>query len=502
MRASGILLHLTSLPSPYGIGTMGKAAFAFVDFLAEARQQFWQVLPLQPTGLGYSPYYALSSFAGNPLLIDLEQLADEGWITPEELAALPAGNDARVDFPAIEAKKMALLRTAYGRFIGMSNRDFLQFVKNEQSWLADYALFQALREKTQLEWPEWELPLRHRDPEALAEARSELKYEIAFHYFLQYKFSEQWQRLRQYAAQKGVQIIGDVPIYVPLESCDVWANRAEFLLSQDDKPLQVAGCPPDSYSKDGQLWGNPVYRWDRMKESGYRWWLQRLEAAAMRYDAVRLDHFRGFESYWAVPAGSKTARNGAWYPGPGLDLLRQIRKHLPQTRFLAEDLGFMTPAVRKMQLESGFAGMKVLQFAFDPLHPSEYLPHRYERHCVCYTGTHDNMTLRQWLAEAPPEELAFARDYLGLHEQEGDDWGIIRGGMSSVAELFIAQMQDYLQLGSEARMNTPGTVGPENWSWRAASGSFTPELAKQIARLTVRYERDAREKTSTSGGEP
>ena len=500
MRASGIIMHLTSLPSPYGIGTMGKAAYEFVDFLADARQHYWQVLPLNPLGAQESPYSASSAFAGNPLLIDLDLLVADGWLDAEEVKAVSWEKDPeRVDYPLMRRERLKLLHQAYERFIGASNRDFIEFVKTEQGWLQDYALYEALHSKYDASWTDWDVDLRRRDPEALARCRGEMKYEVAFHYFLQFVFFGQWNKLRQYAKKKGVHIIGDVPIYVPQDSADVWANQHLFDLDQDGQPNAVAGCPPDYFSEDGQLWGNPVYRWDVMKAEGYRWWLNRLEAASKMYDVIRLDHFRGFESYWAVPAGSKTARNGAWLPGPGMDLIGRVKEYLPETRFIAEDLGFMTPAVIQLLQDSGFPGMKVLQFAFNAGPSSAYLPHAQIRHCVCYTGTHDNATLRQWLDEADDTELTFAREYLALSNAEGYAWGIIRGGMGTVADLFVAQMQDYLGLGKSGRMNVPGTVSPDNWSWRAKPGVFTKELSKRIADMTIRYGREVKTEFSRTG---
>lgn len=500
MRASGIIMHLTSLPSNYGIGTMGKAAYEFVDFLSDSRQHYWQVLPLQPLGNQESPYSAVSAFAGNPLLIDLDLLVEDGWLDAAEVTAITWQKDPeRVDYVCQRQHRLILLHKAYARFIGAPNRDFIEFVKKEQSWLQDYALFEALHAKYGADWTQWDAGVRSRDPEALAQSRAELKYEIAFHYFLQFTFFEQWRRLRSYAKKKGVDIIGDVPIYVPQDSADVWANQDQFDLNPQGQANFVAGCPPDFFSEDGQLWGNPVYRWDVMKQDGYRWWLNRLRAASRMYDVIRLDHFRGFESYWAVPAGSKTARNGVWCPGPGMDLIGRVKEYLPEIRFIAEDLGFVTPEVQKLLKDSGFPGMKVLQFAFDAVTPSSYLPHCHIPNCICYTGTHDNATVQQWLDEANEADLAFARDYLALNEAEGYGWGVIRGGMGTVANLFMAQMQDYLGLGASARMNVPGTVSPDNWSWRAKPGVFTPALSKRIAEMTVRYGRAVKTEFSRTG---
>lgn len=491
MRASGILLHLTSLPSPYGIGTMGKAAYEFVDFLSQAGQAYWQILPLGPTGSDHSPYRTYSAFAGDAYLIDLDLLQEDGLLTEEEIQAVQwSQREDRIDFEAICRNRQSLLYQAYERFIRMPNREFVQFVKQEQEWLQDYALFMALREQSGGQpWAQWDTGLRAYQSEAVAAMRQELKYKVAFHYFLQFIFRQQWNRLRSYANRKGIRIIGDVPIYVPYDSADVWAHREQFQLDADGRPAQVAGCPPDAFSEDGQLWGNPLYDWDQMRENGYDWWMARLRMAAGMYDVVRLDHFRGLESYWAVPYGEQTAKNGRWLPGPGMDFITALRHELPQMRFLAEDLGFLTEEAVQLRRDSGFPGMKVLQFAFDSGAKNPYLPHNYTDWCVCYTGTHDNPTLQQWIEEAPWETQVYARRYLGLHEEEGFAWGVLRGGMGSVAMLFMAQMQDYLGLGAAARMNVPGVESPRNWRWRLTKRQLTPELAQRIADLTRRFGR-------------
>ncbi len=481
-------MHISSLPSPYGIGTLGKEARRFVDFLVAAGQTYWQLLPMHPTGFGDSPYQAFSTFAGNPYFIDLDSLIDEGLLHPEEVESCAWGSDpARVDFGAMYRQRLAVLRRAYVRFIGTPNRDFLRFVAQEQDWLRGYALFMALKEENGgAVWTEWDAPLRFHEESALREAAAKRKYEITFHYFLQYEFFRQWQQLREYCRARGIRLIGDVPIYVPQDSADVWANRAQFQLDAEGNPTAVAGCPPDPFNDDGQLWGNPLYDWQAMRADGYGWWLRRLRAASRMYDVVRIDHFRGLESYWSVPAGAPNAREGQWLPGPGLDFIRVLRQKLPLS-FIAEDLGFLTPEVAELREASGFPGMKVLEFAFDPEEASDYLPHNYERHCVCYTGTHDNAPVLGWYDALPERHRAFARRYLALTPEEGIAWGVIRGGMGSVAELFIAQMQDYLP--AAARMNEPGRVNAQNWRWRVTPGELTPELSQRIRALTVRYGR-------------
>ena len=489
MRESGILMHITSLPGPYGIGTMGKNAYRFVDFLAAAGQRYWQILPLTPTGYGDSPYQSFSSCAGNHYLIDLDTLVEEGLLKQEELTCVVWSKEpGRVDYGNLYDHRAAVLKTAWSRF--NAGADFEAFVAENENWLADYSLFMALKEemggKSWLQWPE---ALKCHREEALAEKREALKAEIDFQYFLQYQFDRQWKALRSYANEKGIRIIGDVPIYVPLDSADVWAVPELFQLDENRRPEVVAGCPPDAFTEDGQLWGNPIYDWNKMAATGYGWWIKRLSAAAKMYDVVRFDHFRGFESYWAVPAGDDTARNGKWVKGPGMDFIRAIQQALPDLDFIAEDLGFMTREVRQLQLDSGYPTMKVIQFGFDSREDSDYLPHLYPVESVCYTGTHDNLTLKQWFEEVSPEDVAYAKDYLGLNEEEGYIWGMIRGAMGSVSRLCIVQMQDYLELGKEARMNFPGTLSMDNWTWRAEEGFDSKALAEKILKITGLYGR-------------
>ena len=489
MRESGILMHITSLPTPYGIGTMGKDAYAFVDFLASAGQSYWQILPLTPTGYGDSPYQSFSACAGNHYLIDLDMLVEEGLLKQEEIRSLSWGKRPdRVDFGAMYDRRCSVLKLAYSRFV--PDGAFDAFVQENRHWLEDYGIFMALKQemggKPWLQWPE---KLKCHQEKALEAKREESQEEIFFQYFLQYQFDRQWKALRSYANGKGIRIIGDVPIYVPLDSADVWASPELFQLDASRHPEMVAGCPPDAFTEDGQLWGNPLYNWEKMADTGYNWWIRRLSAAAGMYDVVRFDHFRGFESYWAVPAGDKTARNGTWLKGPGLPFIRAIQNALPDLDFIAEDLGFVTEEVRQLQLDSGYPGMKVLEFAFDSREDSDYLPHLYPEDSVCYTGTHDNVTLKQWFDEASAEDVAYAKAYLGLHSEEGYVWGMIRGAMGSVSRICIVQMQDYLELGKEARMNFPGTLSMDNWTWRARKGFDSPTLAKKIRQITKLYGR-------------
>ena len=487
MRASGILMHISSLPGPYGVGSMGKTAYDFVDFLVSAGQSYWQILPLSPTGYGDSPYQSFSTFAGNHYLIDLDTLINEGLLLPEELEGIDWGTDSeRVDFGKLYNERARHLKLAFGRF--EETEDFEEFVRDNILWLEDYALFMAIKEHFHgRDWQNWSVSLLMRLPPVMDAYREELKDAIRFQYFLQYQFFRQWRALRGYANSKGIKIIGDVPIYVPLDSADVWANPGMFQLDASRRPKVVAGCPPDSFSADGQLWGNPIYDWEKHHEERYHWWIRRMKAAAKMYDVVRFDHFRGFESYWAVPAGDKTAAGGSWQPGPGMDFVGAIRNALPDLDIIAEDLGFVTPEVKQLLSDSGYPGMKVMEFAFDTREPSakDYLPHCYPVNSVVYSGTHDNLTLKQWFEEADPEDVANAVSYLGLNEDEGYIWGMIRG----VSKLCVIQMQDYLEIGAEGRMNHPGTLTTANWTWRAREGFATEALAAKIKAMTERYGR-------------
>ena len=491
MRKSGILMHLTSLPGPYGVGSMGKYAYDFVDFLVAAGQSYWQILPLNPTGYGDSPYQSFSTFAGNHYLIDLDDLAEQGLLLPEELAGAYWGeNEERVNYGLLYSQRIRLLKIAHSRF--EEHEDYRNFVRDNGAWLEDYALFMAIKERFHgRDWQSWSVSLLMRLPPVMEAYRQELQESIRFQYFIQYEFFRQWKALRSYANSRGIKIIGDVPIYVPLDSADVWAEPELFQLDPSRRPTVVAGCPPDGFSADGQLWGNPIYDWEKMKLQRYHWWIRRMKAAARMYDVVRFDHFRGFESYWAVPAGDKTAAGGAWRKGPGMDFVGAIKKALPDLDIIAEDLGFVTDEVRQLLSDSGYPGMKVMEFAFDTREPSakDYLPHCYPVNSVVYSGTHDNLTLRQWFDEADPEDVACAVSYLGLNESEGYIWGMIRGAMGSVSKLCVIQMQDYLQIGAEGRMNHPGTLTTANWTWRAKPGFATAELAEKIRTVTQRYGR-------------
>ena len=489
MRESGVLMHITSLPGACGIGTMGKQAYSFVDFLHESGQHYWQVLPLSPTGYGDSPYQSCSAYAGNHYLIDLELLMEQGLLCRYELDEICwGGQEDRVDFGVQYHNRLRVLRYAYERF--EENADYHAFIAENTRWLPDFSLYMALKESFGGQpWYEWEDGLKFRDADALECAAAELKEEQNFYCFVQYLFFRQWSDLRSYAHKNGVQIIGDVPIYVPYDSVEVWSAPQWFQLDKNRTPTAVAGCPPDAFTEDGQLWGNPLYRWNEMKADRYGWWISRLAAAGRLYDVVRLDHFRGFESYWSVPFGDETARNGSWVKGPGLDFINTVKAELPNLKLIAEDLGFLTQEVFDMRDGSALPGMKVLQFAFDSREPSDYLPHTYPVNSVCYSGTHDNMTTRQWLEALPRDAADYAVQYMALTESEGYVWGVIRTAMASVSKLCITPMQDFLNLGAEARMNFPGTQTGQNWTWRAVDGFTGNGLSEKIYHLTSLYGR-------------
>ena len=480
-----------ALPSPYGIGTLGAAARDFVDFLAEAGQSWWQILPVGPTSYGDSPYQSPSTFAGNPYFIDLDLLIADSLLTQADVDALDWGDDpARVDYGRQYVNRYALLEKATACGWERDEAEVDAFVAQNAGWLPDYALFMALKRHFGmagwLDWPDEDARLRK--PAALEKYREELAEDIRLFTYIQYLFFKQWNDLRDYAHEKGVGIIGDMPIYVALDSVDVWANPDCFQLDEKGFPTQVAGVPPDYFSVDGQLWGNPLYDYDKMQQDGFGWWIRRVEGATKIYDIIRIDHFRGFAAYWSVPYGAETAKDGQWITGPGMALVGVLRDWFHNTRFIAEDLGFPSPDVVQLLEDSGFPGMKVLEFAFDARDSSNYLPHTYEKNCVCYAGTHDNETLAGWIDEVDPADLNKAAKYLGLSEGEGYVWGLLRGGMSSVANLFITQMQDYLELDNAARTNTPGTA-EGNWQWRMLPGAITEELAEKIATLTALYDR-------------
>ena len=490
MRSSGILMHISSLPSPYGIGTMGKEARKFVDFLVKSAQSYWQVLPLGPTSYGDSPYQSFSAFAGNPYFIDLDTLVKERLLTREECESYHWGKKAReVDYGLLYENRYKLFWKAFDRFEKRLPKDYSAFCQEQSHWLADYALFMALKDKNDgVEWTRWDTDIKRREEKAMEQARAELDREIRFYEMLQYLFYKQWSALKAYANGKGIRIIGDTPIYVAADSADVWANPGQFYLDEELLPIEVAGCPPDAFSEDGQLWGNPLFRWDEMKKDGFAWWIQRVGHMARLFDVVRIDHFRGFDSYYAIPYGDTTARNGRWKEGPGMELFRAIRERLGEVNIIVEDLGYLTDSVKQLVEDSGFPGMKLIQFAFDSREDGDYLPHNYKNHCVVYTGTHDNDTIMGWMKTAPKDSVRFAKEYLRLTKEEGYHWGMMKGAWASVGDLVIVTMQDVLGLGSEARMNTPSTLGG-NWQWRMKKDAINGALAGKIRKNMQLYGR-------------
>ena len=484
-------MPIFSLPSPYGVGTMGAQARDFVDFLAAAGQSCWQVLPLGPTSFGDSPYQSFSSFAGNPYFIDLDTLAGEGLLDEGEYRSVNWGSDPMyVDYALLYQLRYPVLRKACERLLAQDRPDFVQFCAEQADWLEDYALFMALKDKYQgCAWLQWPEGVRLRKKSALYKAKKLLEKEIAFWKGVQFLFFRQWGELKQYANSRGISIIGDLPIYVSGDSAEVWANQSQFQLDEKGAPTEVAGVPPDAFTADGQLWGNPLFDWEKMRSDGYAWWMKRIAFQFRLYDTLRIDHFRGFESYYAIPYGDTTARNGHWRPGPGIEFFNKVRETLGEKDIIAEDLGYLTPEVHQMLQESGYPGMKILEFAFDSRDGgNDYLPHRYPRHCVVYAGTHDNDTIQGWAATSDPDDLAFARDYLRLNPQEGYHWGMMRGAWASPADLAVMQFQDVLGLGSEARINIPSTLGT-NWKWRAMPGTYSLELARKLRRDMEVYQR-------------
>lgn len=483
-RFAGLLLHPTSLPGPHGIGDLGAGVGAFLDWAAAAGQSIWQVLPLGPTSLGNSPYNALSAFAGNPLLISPEALVADGFLVGSLQPEPPAGDPSHVDFQRAAEWKGAVLRAAWDHFKTQppaGAREALEAfeVSPEQApWLEDWSLFASLKARHGgRAWLEWDAPLRKREPAALEAARNTLADDLAFHRFVQFLFARQWSRVREEARRRGIRILGDMPIYVSLDSADVWANPHLFHLDDELWPTAVSGVPPDYFSETGQLWGNPLYRWDRLEADGFAWWVDRMRANARLADLVRLDHFRAFAAYWEVPAGEATAVKGRWVPAPGGKLFETIVAALPGFPIVAEDLGLITPDVHALRRRFGFPGMKILQFAFDG-HDSDHIPHRLEPSTVVYTGTHDNDTTRGWFRKLAPPERDRTLAYTGANPRTVV-WGMIRLAYTSVAWLAVLPMQDVLELGSEARMNTPGEARG-NWSWRATADQFSPEAAEKL----------------------
>ena len=494
-RHAGILMHITSLPSPYGIGTMGKAAYEFADFLQQAGQTYWQLRPVGPTGYGDSPYQSFSTYAGNPYLIDLDLLAEEGLLFPEDYQNLDWGTDPEaVDFGGLYHNRFTVLRRAFEQGKQKDLKDYHRFTKKNRDWLDDYALFMAVKAHfDQRAWYQWpDEGIRMHKKKSVERYQSLLKEDISFWKYVQYLFFTQWEQLKAYVNGLGIRLFGDMPIYVALDSADAWAHPEVFWLDKERRPVCVAGCPPDYFSETGQLWGNPLYDWKYLKKTHYSWWMQRLRHAARLFDVTRIDHFRAFHNYYAIPYGAENAVKGEWKKGPGMDFFRTLCHALGNIPIIAEDLGFLTPGVHRLLRQTGYPGMKILQFAFDSGEESNYLPHHYNTNSVVYTGTHDNDTTAGWFAAAKPADKDFAVQYCRLTKSEGYHWGLIRTAYASVSFLAVAQMQDFLGLPSRCRMNTPSTA-QGNWQWRMKAGAATPALAKKIRKLAVLYGRMERQ---------
>ena len=503
-RCSGTLLHMTSLPGGHGIGDLGVSAHEFVDFLAAAGQKIWQVLPLNPTGYGDSPYQCFSAFAGNPLLIDLVDLRDQGLLSEKDLTLAPSFSEEHVEYELVIDFKQRMLRKAARIFLVESAQDerhtFDAFCQNNMGWLADYALFMACKGAyNQAVWTDWNPQLGQREPDALQEWQSKLAFEVEFHKFVQFEFFRQWERLKDHCKRCGIRVMGDIPIYVAHDSADVWAHPELFHLDERGLPTVSAGVPPDYFSATGQYWGNPIYRWDVSENSGHRWWIERCRASLKLFDLVRLDHFRGFEAYWEIPAGASTADKGKWVKGPGAEFFQTLQSELKELPFVAENLGVITPEVEALRKRFGFPGMSLLQFAFgnDPQGPT-FRPHTYLRELVAYTGGHDNDTTAGWwkssgigestrTVEDIRKEHEFTRAYLGFTD-EPVNWVFIRTVLASVANIAIIPLQDILGLGSSARMNLPGTVSG-NWRWRYRPGALTTDLAEVLRKMVLMYDR-------------
>jgi 4-alpha-glucanotransferase len=507
-RSSGVLLHPTSLPGPWGIGDLGRAAYRFVDFLAAAGQSLWQLLPLGPTGYGDSPYQCFSAAAGNPLLVSLDALIERGLLSRDEVSAAAASrylDSDRVDYGAVIGFKLPLLRQSFARLAAGADPElaaaFERFKGENSAWLDDYALFMALKDAHGgAAWSEWPAELRGRDAGALGRARAELAADIEVQRYLQFLFFSQWAPLKAYANERGISIVGDAPIFVAYDSADVWASPELFFLDAEGNPTVVAGVPPDYFSATGQRWGNPLYRWERMARDGYAWWVARLRAAFAQVDILRLDHFRGFAAYWEVPASQETAINGRWVRGPGAALFSRLEQALGGLPLIAEDLGLITPDVNALREQCDFPGMKVLQFAFDGDPANGYLPHHHVQNCVVYTGTHDNDTTMGWYSGLDEGQRDVVRTYLA---RDGADiaWDLIRVAMLSVADMVVTPFQDVLRLGGDARMNTPGLLGA-NWGWRFRAEALNERVAGDLRFLTALSDRLPAHLKPAQGGEP
>ena len=495
MRKSGVLLPIFSLPGKYGIGCFSKEAYRFIDFLASSRQTYWQILPLGPTSYGDSPYQSFSTFAGNPYFISLEGLVSEGLLSTEECEKIDFGtNPNYISYDIMYRNRFSLLKVAYHRADLSQDKAYRQFEQDNAFWLDDYALYMSVKNKFRdVSFDQWDEDIKMRRPEAVSSYTEALADEIGFYKFLQYKFMEQWTKLKKYANKKGIKIVGDIPIYVSYDSSDAWAHPELFELDEKKDLIAVAGCPPDGFSADGQLWGNPIYRWDYHESTGYAWWKQRMKKCTELYDVIRIDHFRGFDEFYSIPAGSSNAVNGTWRKGPGMKLFNALKETLSGTQIIAEDLGFITDTVRKLVQDSGFPNMKVLEFAFDERDSgsrNEYLPHNYVHNSVVYTGTHDNETVVGWLGEITKAEYERVKDYVDYHGTSDAEIAdkLIRLAQASVADTCIIPLQDYLHLDNSARINKPATLGG-NWVWRMNAEDIDEDLAEKIGILTELYGR-------------
>lgn len=492
MRKCGILLPVFSLPSEYGIGSFSKEAYKFADFLKEAGQSYWQILPLGPTGYGDSPYQSFSTFAGNPYFIDVNEFIERGWITKGDARKASCEKEGTIDYEGLYIKRTALLRKAFNASGISSDPEFMAFVKENEFWLDDYSLFMAVKNSFGgKSWSEWDADIRVRKPEAVEKAKQEFAGEMEFYRFVQFFFKRQWMALKKYVNGLGIELVGDIPIYVAFDSADAWANPELFDLNSDNIPNAVAGCPPDPFAVTGQLWGNPLYRWDYHKETEYAWWIKRIAYCFDLYDVVRIDHFRGFDEFYAIPYGDPTAEFGKWRQGPGYDLFKAINEALGERKIIAEDLGFLTDSVRDLVKKTGYPGMKILQFAFGGDPDSEYLPHMLSTNSVIYTGTHDNETVRGWykyVSKNDKKTLKTIKSYAGNFKEEDAAWNLIKMAYGSVCDTAIIPMQDFLNLDDAGRINTPSTLGG-NWGWRMEKGALTKKLAKKIDELRRLYYR-------------
>ena len=492
MRKSGVLLPVASLPSRYGIGCFSKEAYQFVDQLEKCGQSFWQILPLGPTGYGDSPYQSCSTFAGNPYFIDLEELQKMGWLSQEECDDCDFGKqEQKIDYHKLYLHREPLLRKAYERSGIVGDALFQQFCSEEATWLEDYCLYMVIKNTFNgARWHDWDEDIRFREEVALRRYRREYEEEIIFYKFQQFLFSQQWKRLKNYANEKGIKIIGDIPIYVALDSADTWATPELFQFDEELLPIEVSGCPPDGFSSTGQLWGNPLYDWDYHEKTEYEWWCKRINHNARLYDMLRIDHFRGLDEYYSIPYGDITAEFGSWREGPRMSFFKALWKRLGEVDIIAEDLGFPTPGVSRLLSETCLPGMNVLQFAFDSRDAGNYLPYTYTVNSVVYTGTHDNNTTKAWYQELNTIDKKGALEYLGRTGLKADEAVdiMIRMALGSVAKLCVIPIQDYLHLGAQARINTPSTLG-DNWTWRLKEGEITSAITKEIKELSRIYGR-------------